>query len=341
MNFTQVRLAQSLLVGSLFIGTLGCGVSSTKTIPIPPAEQSAADELAEANLAAAWDDIAGAKTKLRGDDVVVVDLREVAESDLDNAVKLLSKTSTVSELFMPAAAWADGTVLRLAALPNLKRLRIYGKEFDDAKAKSISGLPALIAVTFQDTSVTDDGASVLAELNELQDISLMNSPVTDKALVAISTLPKLTKLKLRGTKITGEAFEPISNLPLEDLELAETDFGPEGMPAIANIEGLEEINLWLTKIDNESLKAFEGKTSLTVLNIDNCPAITEEAIPVIVSLPHLKLLHLGKTSVAPDALPQLKPLQELETLFVTNLGLEEEPAKELEAMFPNLKRFEY
>ncbi|MEO9590501.1 leucine-rich repeat domain-containing protein [Rhodopirellula bahusiensis] len=341
MNLTQVRLAQSLLVGSLFMGTLGCGVSSTKTMPLPTSKQSDSVESAEGGLASAWDDIAGAKTKLRGDDVVVVDLREVAESDLENAVKLLSNTSTVSELFLPDAAWTEGMVLRLAALPNLKRLRVYGKAFDDAKAKTISGLPALIAVTFQDTSVTDDGASVLAELNELQEISLMNSPVTDKVLESISTLPKLTKLKLRGTKITGQAFDPISNLPLKDLELAETDFGPEGMPALANIAGLEKINLWLTKIDNESLKAFEGKTSLTVLNIDNCPAITEEAIPVIVSLPHLKLLHLGKTSVAPDALPQLKPLQELETLFVTNLGLEDAPAKELEAMFPNLKRFEY
>lgn len=341
MNLSQVRLAQCLLVGSLVVGTLGCGVSSTKTTSLPSEQQSQPDDLADTKLANAWDDIAGAKTKLRGDDVVVVDLREVAEPNLENAVKLLSNTSTVSELFMPAAAWTDGTVLRLAGLPNLKRLRIYGKAFDDAKAKTISGLPALIAVTFQDTSVTDEGASVLAELNELQETSLMNSPVTDKALVSISTLPKLTKLNLRGTQITGEAFGPISMLPLKDLELAETDFGPEGMPAIAKIEGLEKINLWLTKIDNESLKALEGKSSLTVLNIDNCPAITEEAIPVIVSLPHLKLLHLGKTSIAPEALPQLKPLQELETLFVTNLGLEKGPAKELEAMFPNLKRFEY
>jgi hypothetical protein len=341
MSLSHVRLAQSLLVGSLFIGTLGCGVSSSKTIPLPAANQSDGGESASESLSAAWDGIAGAKTKLRGDDVVVIDLREVAESDLDEAVKLLSNTNTVSELFLPGTAWTDGMVLRLAALPQLKRLRIYGKEFDDAKAKSISGLPALVAVTFQDTSVTDEGASVLAELNEVQDISLMNSPVTDKVLESISTLPKLTKLKLRGTKITGEAFEPISKLPLKDLELAETEFGPEGMPAIANIEGLEKINLWLTKIDNESLKAFEGKTSLTVLNIDNCPAITEEAIPVIVSLPHLKLLHLGKTSVAPEALPKLKPLQELETLFVTNLGLEKDQAKELEAMFPNLKRFEF
>ncbi|KLU06551.1 putative adenylate cyclase regulatory protein [Rhodopirellula islandica] len=341
MNLSQVRLAQSLLVGCLVIGTLGCGVSSSKTIPVPADNQSESGESTGESLASAWDGVAGAKTKLRGDDVVVVDLREVAESDLDDAVKLLSNTSTVSELFVPAAAWTDGMVLRLAALPHLKRLRVYGKSFDDAKAKTISGLPALIGVTFQDTSVTDEGASVLAELNELQEASLMNSPVTDKVLESISSLPKLAKLNLRGTQVTGDAFDPISKLPLKDLELAETDFGPQGMPAIAKIEGLEKINLWLTKIDNESLKAFEGKASLTILNIDNCPAITEEAIPVIVSLPHLKLLHLGKTSVAPDSLPQLEPLQELETLFVTNLGLEEAPAKELEAMFPNLKRFEY
>ncbi|MCC9655983.1 leucine-rich repeat domain-containing protein [Rhodopirellula halodulae] len=320
----------------------GCG---SRAVPeADPVESSTTSVDANASsptLAEAWNEIPGAKTKQRGDAVVVVDLREVSEGDYDAAKKLLSRSNDVAELFMPGAAWGDGTVLRLAALPKLRRVRVYGKEFDDAKAKTMSGLPALVAVTFQDTSVTDEGAAVLAELNELVDVSLMNSPVTDQVLKSISTLPKLTKLKLRGTKITGEAFGPIAKLPLVDLELAETDFGPAGMQAISEIEGLQKLNLWLTKVDDESMKAIEGKTSLTVLNLDNCSFITEGSIPVITSLPKLTLLHLGKSKVAPEALPELKVLQEMQTLFVNDLGLEEDKAMELKAMFPKLERFVY
>ena len=286
-------------------------------------------------------DTPGVNLKFRDDQVVVVDLRSAEGVALQQGIESLDWLPAVSEVFLPGAAMSPETIGILRRCPELKRLRVIGPGCDDDAVAGVAQLPTLLALTLQETEVTDRGAEVLQQLPNLRDVSLMRSPVTDACLRSLTGCRELTKLNLRGTDITGENFGAIESLPVEDLELAETDFGSAGMTSVAELQQLRKLNLWMTRIDDSGLATLKGRTGLTWLNLDNCAAISDASVDVLLSMNGLELLHVGGTSISPDEVLRFAELPELKTLFVTRLGVDERIAGKLKSKSPNLENLEY
>lgn len=286
-------------------------------------------------------DTPGVDLRFRDGQVVVADLRAAEGEALQQGIESLDWLPAVSEVFLPGNALNAETIQILRRCPALKRLRVIGPGCDDKVVAGLAELPDLIALTLQETEVTDRGAEVFKRLPQLRDVSLMRSPVTDACLDSLTGCRQLTKLNLRGTDITGENFGPIESLPIEDLELAETEFGSPGMGPVAELDRLRKLNLWLTRIDDSGLAKLQGRARLTWLNLDNCARITDASVDVLLSLTGLELLHVGGTSISPDQVLRFAELPELKTLFVTRLGVDNQTAEQLKSEASGLEKLEY
>ncbi len=244
-------------------------------------------------------DLADAKLKRRGDAIVVADLRPCDPAKID-----LTGARDLVELSLPAVAW-DSNAEMIRQLPSLKKLRLFGPEADDAVVASMQNWQAPASLMLMGGSVTDVGLNRLA-----------------------GTVSAVDQLSLRQTRVTGESLTPAAFevAPWTDLELAETDFGDRGMAAIARVPRLAKLNLWLTQVTDAGVAELAGKTSLTHLNLDNCPAVTDASIDAIATLNQLEFLHLGKTSVTGARLAELAALPKLAKVHLTGLDVSDEQA---------------
>jgi hypothetical protein len=260
----------------------------------------------------------------------------------DATVERLAEANRIELLDLTdVTALTPEGVAMLGRMTGLRNLKLSGSSVDDQSVQAIGNLTNLAALALQQTAVTDEGISSIRTLEKLRELSLYGTPITDASLIWLSEMPELAKLRLRGTRVTGENAGALAVLPVADLELAETDFGNAGMPAVAAMPNLQKLNLWLTKVDDEGLKHFTGKTSLVQLNLDNVSGITDRSLDVISGLITLELLHLGGTGINPEQLPKLHGLDQLKTLFVTRLGVSDAQAASLRQAMPKLTRLEY
>ena len=259
-----------------------------------------------------------ARVQRQDHDVVVLDLRQVAEID-DHLVELIVRE-----------------------FPKLRNLQLAGPAITNESLRHISQLRSLAALGLQQTAVDDDGAKLLPQLPQLRELSLYGSPVSDAALEPLAELTKLTKLRLRATRITGQNAAFLTQMQaVVELELAETTVGNDAMPHIAGMPGLERLNLWLTQVDDAGLKHLQGRSGLTSLNLDNVAGITDASMPIVASLPRLTFLHLGGTAVSDAGLPALYPLQGLQTLFLTRTAVSRQGIAKLQRAIPDLQKLEH
>ncbi|MEM9587484.1 MAG: hypothetical protein AAGA03_09395 [Planctomycetota bacterium] len=228
-------------------------------------------------------------------------------------------------------------VAQIGGLSKLRNLRVGGDAVNDQSVAVIGSLSNLGALGLLSTGITDAGLDKIAGLPRLKELMLFGTPVTDACLTSVAKFPALVTLKLRQTKITGHAFAPLSTTNIVDLELAETDFGNQGMDAITKMPKLRKVNFWLTKIDDDGVAKLKGMTQLTSLNLDNLPPVSDASVSVINSLPQLDFLHLGKTSITPEGVKSIRGLDKLKTLHVTNLGVTDEDAQAIQNNLPALQ----
>lgn len=324
-------LRYGLLLSTYFWLGVGCDRQQDLE-PSAPAVQQTVDP------GDAIETVEGVSTKKKGDQITVVDLTKVSADELPKAVAATVLMPNVEEVRFKGSHVGDPSVLPIAGITSLRRLRVTDTSITDTTLEKLGDVGRLQLLHLHNApSITLQGLQQLAKLGEMKELSLSGSNIGDSVVPFLGSLKKLKKLRMRGTAITGEGFSPLGDSNIVDLELAETAFGNSGMPAIASMPALTKLNLWLTKIDDEGLESLRGKTSLTSLNLDNIPEITDQAIDVILTLPDLTFLHLGKTNVSADGVSRLAELQKLETLHVTNLGIPEPVIQKLRSQLPSLQ----
>jgi hypothetical protein len=94
-------------------------------------------------------------------------------------------------------------------------------------------------------------------------------------------------------------------------------------------------------VDDVGVAKLQNKTSLTYLNLDNLPGVTDQSLPTILSLHELEFLHVGKTKLTPEGVQQISGLQKLKTLIATHLGLDEMAAMKLKSQLPRIERLDW
>lgn len=330
----KIRAFSLIVLGVGVILVAGCGRDARKDAP----EVGPDDAANTVDSSPEIQRLGGEVHWTKGNERCAVYLNDIAADDLPVVVAATLSLPGVEEVRMTGAQVGDTAALPIVGIPTLRRLRLTDTSITDATIAKVSQQGNLQLLHLHGApDVTSEGMSAIESLTAMKDLSLSGKNFDDRVLPALTAMSQLKKLRLRGSGVTGDSFESIATLPVVDLELAETDFGNQGMPWIAKMPKLTKLNLWLCKVDDAGVIALDGMTQLTSLNLDNLPGVTDASIDTIVGLSELTFLHLGKTSVSPEGVARLTKLQELETLHVTNLDVPDDVLETLREEMPNLK----
>lgn len=184
-----------------------------------------------------------------------------------------------------------------ATLPKLKKLRVYGPQYNDAGMEHVGKITNLASLSMEQTGVGDAGLEKIAGLTELKELLMYGTQISDAGLNKLTGLSKLTELELRGTA-TGADLAWLKQFPaLKILSLEESYFSDEGMPALLEAKTLEELNLRMATLKKESLQQLAALTGLKRLNLDQLKACDDDVCTSLTALENLEFIHVGSTSV--------------------------------------------
>ena len=133
----------------------------------------------------------------------------------------------------------------VAALPKLKELRFWRKQFGDDDLAAVGLSPSLeevSAVYLTEGTVTDAGMIGLARAKTLKSVRFREAGLTDASLKAFGTVPGLTYLGLDGNAVTDEGVKALSGLKeLETLLLGARRPDPRaGGPLFQDARGVTD-----------------------------------------------------------------------------------------------------
>ncbi|MFQ5733484.1 MAG: hypothetical protein ACE5KM_16220 [Planctomycetaceae bacterium] len=222
----------------------------------------------------------------------------------------------------------DEGVRPLGKLTGLRVLDLAGCRLTDRGLKTLKSLTRLTALNVQRTGVRTPGMQRLRkalpktefvfdpwrivglpyrtlkvndrfELAELNGIGYrMPHKTLVKRLSQLLEHPSLERLSLRHAAVTDDDLKIVGQMVnLKVLDLGNTKITAAGLQHIEELERLEKLNLWHTKLRGDGgLTALENLQRLWSLELDET-RIDDEALKSLARMPKLKYTELWHTSV--------------------------------------------
>lgn len=131
-------------------------------------------------------------------------------------------------------------------------------------------------------------------------------------LIALADVPDhpfyITEVKVVAKHpFTDDDAELLVGLPrLESVYVAYTDITDRALAVLARIPTIEGIGCGANNITDAGLKPLTGLERLGYLDINTCKRITDRAFEHIDRMENLRQLHVGRTSVTPEAVEAFK-----------------------------------
>lgn len=186
----------------------------------------------------------------------------------------------------------------LGELTSLKRLYLGASadatkaDFDRYKTRirmHIGNLPNL-----EELSLRYDGAEIeFGDLPRLKVLDLSNNPVTDGGLQGLGSLQNLETLHLKGANRIGlDTMQKIANLVhLKELDVSLTRINNEGISHLKSLHNLRFLNISSTACDNGCLPYLSELKDLRFIEFPR--ALQDDDLQHIAGLVRLRNLRLG------------------------------------------------
>ena len=225
----------------------------------------------------------------------------------------------------------DAGLGHLARLPRLRHLKLTGCSITDRGLGVLRHLPALESIVLSWTPITDAGAVHLAACERLREVDLTGTPSGDGAIGALAGKARLCDFR-SGNEVTNAGVARLHELPVfkawqggeEELGLTRPDARPnflmlrgrftdEGLARLVGLDGLYALDLASDglEITGAGLAPLANLAHLAMLGFD----ATDDAMPYIAALPHLRFLMCQDTVAGDDGFSALSRSRSLEYLW--------------------------
>ncbi len=175
--------------------------------------------------------------------------------------------------------------------------------------------------------LTADIVSRLSRFSSLVEADLQDSDSTDVDLPLLLQLPKIRTLRLNGSQFTQASLQTLSELPdLHEVYLAGTAVSVEAIERLATLPNITLVGFRGMQVPEECLAVlgkFPNLESVAImpdssgLGGSTAPLITDSGLALLVEIPTLKSIVLGRGSQISDAgLQYVQKLPKLEKLSV-------------------------
>ena len=283
----------------------------------------------------------------------------------DAGLQELAGAGALTQLVADSTAITDAG---LELLPRLTSLRNLDVNFcTGVTGSAFVHLPSLKSFAeFQwgrGKTVAPEALSSLGACAGLRELFLDSLPIDDSDLAALAPLKNVTRLSLTRTKVTGTGISALSGMKeLKSLNLGyETPVTGEGLRAVAAaVPWVEDLHLGVgARLSPEDFRAFAAFKSLRILQLNGCPAVTDDALVAVELPPTLERLDLqampataaglsrmrippklqrlnlhASTSIDDAAVPHLKKLTSLTELLLQRTGITDAGVEELKKALP-------
>jgi len=224
----------------------------------------------------------------------------------------------------------DELLVKLATLPKLKRLSISSSQSITGRGMMvISRMPELETLEFYSVSLSTESLALLRPLHGLRELGLRGAQLTDAGAAHLEGLKGLVVLRVGDNLLSDAGIEHLSGLAnLEILEIpgsnrkdSGTMITDAGMPHLARLTKLRELNLSGLLITNAGFAHLSGLHKLRRLQLNNT-RITCRGLEPLAGFPELESLSIGGPSFGDDGMENLgacKGLRHLE-LARTEIG---------------------
>ena len=228
-------------------------------------------------------------------------------------------------------ALTDDGVRHLARMPQLRHLDLSGTQLTDRALEVLRALPALESLSLSWTRVTDAGCAHLSGCQRLQRVDLSGTSTGDGAIQALAGKPALRHFR-SGGEVTDAGLPLLHQFPIfktwhggevviallspmhepNSLALRGT-FTDRGLANLAGLDGLFGLDVGDSDlaITAAGLAPLASLPHLGFLSFN----ATDEAMPTIAAMPHLRFLICQDTPATDDGFVALSRSQSIEYLW--------------------------
>jgi internalin A len=266
---------------------------------------------------ASWiTDAGGVVTRDQTGQIVSVDLRASWITDSDIAE--LARLPNLAHLDLSLTRISDHGLQQLKNAPAITDLNLYYDELiTDAGLSALKSWKHLKRLSVRGTKITDTTLQHLSGVTTLEFLDVGYAQITDVGLELLTPLTNLKELAIGGNKLTDAGMQSLRQLPgLIYLDLSgseRTDSGlwsasltEPGLDAIATLGNLRHLRLNGTLVSARGIGRLTGLTKIEWLDLQGCPRIGDEVVPLLSSFRTLQRVDLTGTQVTQKGLAALK-----------------------------------
>lgn len=218
---------------------------------------------------------------------------------------------------------STNTIPLAERVPHLRSLELIRGRVEYSDGQCLAEYDELVRLYLVEWSQpTEPILAQVGGMKSLRTLVIRDCPATsDTALSGIGEATTLTELGIQTSAGFGSVgVEKLSGLSaLETLAIVGTDieFDESAIRAIGNMSELRWLSLWGTRFDDEDAVVLTGLTNLEVLRLSQTE-ITEDAVPLLRSMPALETLHILGVPFSDEGARLLKdsiPIVELDELL--------------------------
>jgi len=234
-------------------------------------------------------------------------------------------------------AVGPGDLATLAAIPKLAHLSLPHAVDAEALA-ALQACKRLHGLTLGSRAVAADEITRLAGWKNLRKLTLVHAPLSDAALESLAKLETVQQLELIDCGLTDERLAHLKLPPkLTQLSLRQNDIAGPGLKHLAT-SGVKLLNLMYTDVDDETIRHLPQLASVTELDLQHCPKITDAGIRsgVLQGMKQVKRLNFRDQRQITDAcLDDLARFGHLESLGVRAVGITNAGVERLKKEMPD------
>lgn len=295
--------------------------------------------------------LAGVVVTEKDGELVAVDFRKCEDSWADDFPRLL-EIPTVQSVSMTGPKATHERIVALAALRNLKSLRLDlsgandasvaniskfakledlnldGCSISDAALSSIASSLTIKRLRLAKTNISDAGLAQIKNLTQLELLDISDcDQVTSAGLVHLQGLTKLRNLSLGGPGITDAGMPSLRNLTnMVSISFKECSITDASFEALAGMTKLKEFDIYKTPAGNNALRILSQGREMTKLKLRGSGVTNQGLIDHIAKFESVTSIDLGETETDDKALVAISKMKKLEDLNllrtkVTNAGV--------------------
>ena len=272
-------------------------------------------------------------------DLIGVDFRKCDDQWVLVFPNLL-EIPTLQSVTMTGPLATHTRVAALAALPNLRSLRLDQSPISDETVETIWGFAKVEDVNFEGcnisdvafrnvskcttikrlrvakTQITDAGLAHLRELQQLELLDLSECVrVTNLGLAHLRGLVKLRNLSVGSPLITNEGLANFSGMTnMVAIAIKECAVTDEGFIALAGMTKLTEFDIFKTPAGDRALEVVSNAKNIAKLKLRGSGVTNDGLVAHIAKFENLVSLDLGETETSDRALAAIGKLKKLEDL---------------------------